>query len=289
MRAADLGKLLFFDPILSADSSVSCGSCHKPEFAFADTVPFSKGVHGRLGKRNAPSVMNMSDRSSFFWDGRAATLAKQALFPIADTNEMNLPVASAVKRLNQSRKYRNLFYTVFKQLPNKYNLGLALAAFEQTLETANTPNDRWIADLPNGMTEQQVRGREIFRVKGKCFECHFSPDFTGDEFRSIGLFNGKQWNDSGRYKITHRIDDIAKFKVPGLRNVAMTAPYMHDGSFKTLREVIDYYNDPQAFLGDGLNRDSVLSKPLGLTEQDKQDLEAFLHALTDDRFTVLTR
>jgi len=229
--------------------------------------------------------MNMSDRSSFFWDGRAATLAQQALFPIADTNEMNLPVAAAVKRLNQSRKYRNLFYSVFKQLPNKHNLGLALAAFEQTLETANTPNDRWIADLPNGMTEQQVRGREIFRVKGKCFECHFSPDFTGDEFRSIGLFNGKQWNDSGRYKITHNPADIAKFKVPGLRNVAMTAPYMHDGSFKTLRAVIDYYNDPQAFLGDGLNRDSVLAKPLGLSEQEKQDLEAFLHALTDDRFT----
>lgn len=284
MRAADLGKMLFFDPILSQDSSVSCGSCHKPEFAFADTVPFSKGVHGRLGKRNAPSVMNMSDRSSFFWDGRAATLAQQALFPIADPNEMNLPVTTAVKRLNRNKKYRSLFYAIFKQLPDKHNLGLALAAFEQTLETGNTPNDRWIADLPDGMTEQQIRGREIFRVKGKCFECHFSPDFTGDEFRSIGLFNGKQWNDSGRYKITHNIADISKFKVPGLRNVAMTAPYMHDGSFKTLREVIDYYNDPQAFLGDGLNRDSVLSKPLGLTEQEKQDLEAFLHALTDDRF-----
>ncbi|WP_165836461.1 cytochrome-c peroxidase [Taibaiella soli] len=284
IHAADLGKMLFFDPILSRDSSISCGSCHRPEFAFADTVPFSKGVHGHLGKRNAPSVMNMSDRSSFFWDGRAATLAEQALFPIADTNEMNLPVITAVKRLNQSKKYRNLFYSIFKQLPNKHNLGLALAAFEKTLETSNTPNDRWIADLPNGMTEQQVRGRDIFRVKGKCFECHFSPDFTGDEFRSIGLFNGKQWNDSGRYMITHNVADISKFKVLGLRNVAMTAPYMHDGSFKTLREVIDYYNDPQAFIGDGLNRDSVLSKPLGLTEQEKQDLEAFLHALTDDRF-----
>lgn len=284
MDRVALGKLLFFDPILSEDQSISCASCHKPEFAFADTVAFSIGVHGRPGKRNAPSVMNMADRSSFFWDGRAASLEAQALFPIADVNEMNLPVAEAIKRLNKSEKYRALFYKVFKQYPNKQNLGLALSAFEKTLETGDTPNDRWLHEEADSMTEQQIRGRVVFRGKGKCFECHFSPDFTGDEFRSIGLFNGKQWNDSGRYKITHDLADISKFKVPGLRNVAVTAPYMHDGSFKTLREVIDYYDDPQAFIGDGLNRDTVLSKPLGLTEGEKQDLEAFLHALTDDRF-----
>ncbi|XZF14438.1 cytochrome-c peroxidase [Chitinophagaceae bacterium MMS25-I14] len=284
MKPATLGKLLFFDPILSEDSSISCGSCHKPEFAFADTLPFSIGVHGRLGKRNAPSVMNMSSRESFFWDGRAATLAKQALFPIADANEMNLPVAVAVKRLNHSKKYRNLFYKVFKQFPNANNLGAALAAFENTLETGDTPNDRWMNDEPNSMTAQQVRGREIFRTKGKCLECHFTPDFTGDEFRSIGLFNGKAYNDSGRYRITHNTADIGKFKVPGLRNVAMTAPYMHDGSLKTLRQVIDYYDNPHTLLADGLNRDSLLREPLHLTEQNKQDLEAFLHALTDDRF-----
>jgi len=284
MNAARLGRLLFFDPILSEDSSVSCASCHRPEFAFADTVAFSRGVHGRLGKRNAPSVMNMSARESFFWDGRAGTLAQQALFPIADVNEMNLPVKEAVKRLNRSRKYRTLFYTVYKQLPTEKNLGAALQAFEETLETGNTPNDRWLNDEPNGMTAQQVRGRDIFRVKGKCFECHFTPDFTADEFRSIGLFDGKQYNDSGRYRITHNPADIGKFKVPGLRNVAMTGPYMHDGSMKTLREVIDYYNNPHTLLPNGLNRDSLLREPLGLTDQEKDDLEAFLHALTDDRF-----
>lgn len=284
MNAAGLGKLLFFDPVLSEDSSVSCASCHKPEFAFADTIPFSRGVHGRLGKRNAPSVMNMSSRGSFFWDGRAGTLAKQALFPISDPNEMNLPVAIAVKRLNRSRKYRNLFYTVYKQLPNEKNLGAALQAFEETLETGDTPNDRWLNDEVNGMTAQQVRGREIFRTKGKCFECHFTPDFTADEFRGIGLFDGGRYNDSGRYRITHNPADIGKFKVPGLRNVAMTAPYMHDGSMKTLREVIDYYNNPHTLLPNGLNRDSLLRQPLGLTETEKNDLEAFLHALTDDLF-----
>lgn len=282
---AKLGEMLFFDPILSEDSSISCASCHKPELAFADNVAFSVGVHGRKGLRNAPSVMNMASRSAMFWDGRAATLAEQALFPIADSNEMNLPIAEAVRRLKNSPKYKSLFLSAFKQLPDAHNLGLALAAYQETLETANTPNDRWLNDEPGGLTAQQERGREIFRVKAKCFECHFSPDFTGDEFRNIGLFNGSQLNDSGRYKITKDPADIGKMKVPGLRNVAMTAPYMHNGMFHTLREVIDYYDNPQATVPDAHNRDSLLMQPLGLTELEKQDLEAFLHSLTDDRFT----
>lgn len=280
-----LGEMLFFDPILSEDSSISCASCHKPAFAFADTSAFSKGVHGRLGNRNTPSAMNVSARDFLFWDGRASSLEEQALGPIENPVEMNLKLSEAIKRLNRSKKYRNLFFTVYKTAPTTKTLASAIAAYERTLETSATPNDRWMNDEPNGMTDQQVRGRDIFRVKAKCFECHFSPDFTGDEFRSIGLFNGTTHNDSGRYNVTKNPADIGKMKVPGLRNVAMTAPYMHDGSFKTLREVIDYYDNPHAKMPDGINRDSVLAKPLGLTEQDKQDLEAFLHALTDDRFT----
>lgn len=280
-----LGEMLFFDPILSEDSSISCASCHKPAFAFADTSAFSKGVHGRLGNRNTPSAMNVSARDFLFWDGRASSLEQQALGPIENPVEMNLKLSEAIKRLNRSKKYRNLFFTLYKTAPTTKTLASAIAAYERTLETSATPNDRWMNDEPNGMTEQQVRGRDIFRVKAKCFECHFSPDFTGDEFRSIGLFNGTTHNDSGRYNVTKNPADIGKMKVPGLRNVAMTAPYMHDGSFKTLREVIDYYDNPHAKMPDGINRDSVLAKPLGLTEQDKQDLEAFLLALTDDRFT----
>lgn len=279
-----LGEMLFFDPILSEDSSISCASCHKPQFAFADTIPFSEGVHGLSGNRNTPSAMNMSAREAFFWDGRAATLEEQALGPIENPVEMNLPLAEAVKRLNRNKKYRHLFFSIFKTVPNKQNLAQAIAAYERTLETSATPNDRWLNDEANGMTEQQVRGRDIFRVKAKCFECHFTPDFTADEFRSIGLFNGTTHNDSGRYLVTRNHADIGKMKVPGLRNVAVTAPYMHDGSFKTLREVIDYYDNPHAKMPDGINRDTVLRQPLGLTEQEKQDLEAFLHALTDDRF-----
>ena len=279
-----LGQMLFFDPILSGDESISCASCHKPDFAFADTVAFSKGVNGKLATRNTPSVMNVAAREALFWDGRTATLHEQALFPIKNPNEMNLPLDVAVKRLNASKKYRSLFYQVFNQYPNENNLGLAIEAYENTLETSDTPNDRWLNDEPNGLTEQQIRGRNIFRVKAKCFECHFSPDFTVDDFRNIGLFNGKNYNDSGRYHITKDLNDIGKFKVPGLRNIAITAPYMHDGSLKTLREVIDYYNEPDRFVLNSHNRDSLLQQPLHLTENEKLDLEAFLHSLTDDRF-----
>lgn len=284
-----LGEMLFFDPLLSGDNSISCASCHKPEYAFADNVAFSKGVNGKLTSRNTPSVMNVAARDALFWDGRAANLHEQALFPIENPNEMNLSIKEAVKRLNESDKYKHLFHEIFGQLPDSNNLGLAIEAFENTLETANTPNDRWLNDEPGGMTAQQVRGREIFRNKGRCFDCHFSPDFTVDDFRNIGLFNGKDRNDSGRYDFTKNNEDIGKFKVPGLRNVAVTAPYMHDGSLKTLREVIDYYNDPVKKVPDAIGRDSVLATPMQLTEQEKQDLEAFLNALTDDRFVVKTK
>lgn len=284
-----LGELLFFDPILSGDRSVSCASCHKPQFAYADTMAFSKGVNGRLTTRNTPSVMNVAAREALFWDGGAATLHEQVLFPMKNVNEMNLPPTEAVKRLNDSKKYKALFYRVFKEYPTEQNLGLAIEAYENTLETSDTPNDRWLNDELGGLTDRQIRGREIFRVKAKCFECHFSPDFTVDEFRNIGLFDGKKYNDSGRYLITKNKEDIGKFKVPGLRNVAVTAPYMHDGSIKTLREVIDYYDDPDKFVRNSLGRDSLLAQPLHLTEQEKQDLEAFLHSLTDDRFVFKER
>lgn len=283
MRAEKLGELLFFDPILSEDSSISCASCHKPEFAFADTMAFSTGVHGRKAMRNTPSAMNMAARDAFFWDGRAATLEDQALGPIENPNEMNLPIQEALNRLNNSR-YKILFVQAFGRQADKRNLGEAIAAFERTLETSNTPNDRWLNDESGGLTEQQERGRDIFRVKGKCFECHFSPDFTVDDFRNIGLFDGNTYNDSGRYSVTHNPADIGKFKVPGLRNVAVTSPYMHNGSMRTLREVIDYYNQPHILVPGAIGRDSVLSKPLNLTETEKEDLEAFLHSLTDDRF-----
>lgn len=282
--AAVLGRELFFDPILSLDSTVSCASCHKPELAFADTIRFSFGVHGRTGFRNTPSVMNAGAHKAFFWDGRAASLQAQIFFPMSDTSEMALPVATAMMRLRRSPHYRYRFSEVFNQLPDQQNTGRALAAFEQTLATPNTPLDRWLGGQEDALTAQEREGRVVFLGKGQCAECHAGTDFTNGEFRSIGLFNGREWNDSGRYQQTRRKGDIGKFKVPGLRNAAVTAPYMHDGSFRTLREVIDYYNAPDARIPHPINRDPLLQRPLHLTEREKQDLEAFLRALTDDSF-----
>ncbi len=286
---AQLGKLLFFDPILSGNNQLSCASCHIPEFAFADTVALSKGVDNKVAKRNTPSVMNMASREKLFWDGRAENLNEQVLFPIKDANEMNCPIDTAIARLNANKKYKSYFNKIYKQDPSAKNLEAAIAAYERTLETSNTANDRWIAELKDGLNQQQIRGREVFFNKGKCIECHFTPDFTGDEFRNIGLFDGKKWNDSGRYNVTHKPEDIGKFKVPGLRNVAITAPYMHDGSMATLEEVIAFYNEPNTVLQSATPRDSFLQKPLQLSNNEMQDLKAFLIGLTDKKFIHLLK
>ncbi len=281
---ATLGKKLFSEKILSKDSSVSCASCHKPQYAFADTTAFSTGIGGKLTLRNTPSVLNMKNRPHFFWDGRAASLEEQALMPIENINEMNLPVTQAVARLTASPVYKNLFLKIFKQLPNVTNLAAAFAAYERTLETVDSKFDDWSNNLKK-LTPQEERGRQLFvGDKAKCFDCHRQEDFTTDEFKNIGLYNAADLNDAGLYDITKKESDKGKFKTPGLRNIAVTAPYMHNGMFKTLEEVVDYYNDTKQFVKYGINTDEVLQKPLGLTAKEKKDLVAFLKTLTDKKY-----
>jgi len=276
---AQLGKKLFFDPILSKDHTISCASCHIPANGFADTLAISLGVNASPGSRNAPTVMNLRGHDPFFWDGRAASLEEQALMPIANPVEMDLPITEAIKRLSNSKAYRQLFASIFKQLPSPKNLGLALAAYQNTLET-----DESAFDLDQ-MSASAERGRQLFvSDKTKCFDCHNGPDFTNDDFKNIGLYDGINLTDEGRYTITKNKDDIGKFKTPGLRNIAVTAPYMHNGMFKTLEAVIDYYDQPDQFVKTSINRDSLLRQPLGLSAAEKADLKAFLEALTDDRF-----
>lgn len=280
-----LGKKLFEEKILSLDSSVSCASCHQPKFAFADTVAFSRGINGQFTKRNTPSVLNMLNRRSFFWDGRAQTLEQQALMPIANKEEMGLPIPVAVNRLNQNPEYKKLFRQVFKQAPNAANLAAALAAYERTLETVESKFDDWSNDDTARWTPAEERGRILFLGdKAKCFDCHFMEDFTGDEFRNIGLYTDAPGEDAGRYNISRNKKDRGAFKTPGLRNVAATAPYMHDGRFKTLEEVVNYYNNPKKVVPNAVNTDPLLQKPLGLTEQEMADLVAFLKTLTDREF-----
>lgn len=277
-----LGEMLFFDPILSADSSISCATCHKPDFYFADTLALSIGIKGSPTRRNTPSVLNMANRDRMFWDGRAGSLQEQVLFPIRDPNEMNLPIPVAIQRLRRNNKYRALFLSLYGQPPNEKSLSEVIAAYEETLETGNSKFDLYMADKAS-FTADERAGHSLFVGKAKCFDCHFSPDFTGDEFKNIGLYNGKDWADAGRFEITKKAEDLGMFKVPGLRNVAQTAPYMHNGRFRTLREVIDFYANPALFVENPIGTDSIVSKGLNLNELEKKQLEAFLLTLTSEQ------
>jgi cytochrome c peroxidase len=284
---AALGEALFFEKALSRDSSISCASCHKPEFAFADNVALSKGVHSRLGGRNTPSAMNQGERNFYFWDGRAESLEEQALGPMENHVEMDMPLSHIIHRLAADEHYRRAFYNVYGKAPSRELLASAIAAYERTLETSKSVFDLYVNQTDTTLfSESAKRGRSLFTGKGRCFDCHFGVDFTGsDRFKNIGLYNGKNLNDEGRYAISGQQKDLGAFKVPGLRNIAQTAPYMHNGMFATLREVIDYYNEPDRVVPDAINRDTILNKPLGLTPAEKKDLENFLLSLSDVRFT----
>ena len=290
INKVQLGEKLFFDPILSRDSTISCASCHNPTLAFADSLAISPGLSGKSGRRNAPSVMNMAARSDFFYDGRAKSLRDQVHFPIEDPMEMDLPMELAVQRIKNNRTYQLLFKKIYFEAPNEKNISDAIASFEESLETANTEFDAWMMDKPNTMSPSAIRGRELFMSdKAKCFDCHFSPDFTGDEFKNIGLYDEIIYKDKGRYEVTGNKNDIGKFKVPGLRNVAITGPYMHDGSFKTIEEVIEYYDNPYTFVKTPINMDTLLLKPIHFTPEEKKDLIAFLKSLTDRQFVKISQ
>jgi len=279
MSAEELGKNLFFDPILSRDSSVSCSSCHNPTLGFADSLAFSNGVAGKKTARNTPSILNLKNHDLFFWDGRAKTLAEQALMPIQNPDEMNLTIPEAIQRLNSHPKYAQWFKEVFKVQANPENLGLALEAYENTLETDETRMDKFVRGDSSALTLSEKRGLELFNGKANCINCHFGPDFTRDLFKNIGLYNAKDLSDKGRSEITKDKKDIGKFKVPGLRNVSETAPYMHNGMFKTLEDVVEYYNDPSKVVPNAINRDKDI-QALKLSAQEKSDLVALLKCLT---------
>ena len=286
LTKAELGEKLFFDKILSLDSTISCASCHKPEFAFADTVVFSKGVGDSLGLRNTPSVMNLAYTPLLFYDGRSASLEEQAIGPIENPLEMHLDFSEAVKRVKANKEYQQLFLKIYLSKPDSANILDGLATFQRTLESnGSAPHDLWVKDIDeDALTDSQLRGRTIFLEDGKCFDCHFGPFFTGDEFRNVGLYDGKEWKDSGRFEITKDSTDLGKFKVPSLRNVDLTAPYMHDGRFATLEEVVEFYSDPYQFVSNPINMDSLMIKPMNFTAEEQADLVNFLLSLTDGTF-----
>ena len=273
MRVA-LGRRLFFDPALSADRSVSCTSCHRPAHAFADTVEFSRGTRGRRPTRNAPSLLNAGYAGPFFWDGRTETLEKQVVQPIANPREMGLPLPEAVERLRADAGYRRAFREAFgDSLANVTNLARALASYLRTLRSGGSPADRFAAGDVGALSPKAQRGYRLFVGKAGCTACHGGAFFTNERFHNTGVGWGGE--DTGRARVTGRPEDRGRFNTPSLRNVAETAPYMHDGSIETLRDVVAFYDRGG---GANPNLDRRL-KPLGLTSQEADDLLAFLDSL----------
>ncbi|HUQ94101.1 MAG TPA: cytochrome c peroxidase [Bryobacteraceae bacterium] len=251
-ESIELGRRLFFDRRLSRDSSISCSSCHVPERAFSDGRPVAVGVFNRKGRRNSPALINRGYGRLFFWDGRVATLEEQVLKPIQDPNEMDMTLPEAAARVGLAPE----------------EISRALASFVRSILSGDSPFDRFINGDRAALSADQQTGLAIFRGKGNCIACHVGPNFTDERLHNTGV----AWLEG---KLSDLGGGKGDFKTPTLREIARTAPYMHDGSVATLEEVVEYYNR-------GGNRNLALDpelRPLGLSHTEKQDLIAFLRCL----------
>lgn len=274
-----LGERLFFDPALSADRSVACVSCHRPARAFSDTLPLSRGVHGRQTARNVPSIVNRAYGTGFFRDGRAPTLEETVLQPIQNPVEMDLSLGELLTRLRGSETYARLFAAAFEDGITELNLAAALASYVRTIRSGNAPIDRFLSGEREALSPAAETGFRLFVSRGNCSVCHVGPTFSDEQFHNTGVFVGSA--DLGRFEVTGRDADRGAFKTPTLRNVSLTAPYMHDGSIATLEDVIEFY-DGGGRANPSLDREI---RPLGLTEVEKVELLAFLRALTSETTT----
>ncbi len=274
---AELGRVLYFDPRLSSDGSTSCATCHSPKYAFTDAMPVSIGIRSQRGNRSAPTIINRAYSLAQFWDGRASTLEEQAKGPIGNSMEMGDSPEEMLKRLRSIAGYRAWFAKVFGTEDFTLDhVAQAIATFERTVLSGNSAFDRYKAGDKKALTPPQVRGMNVFVKKAKCDKCHEGMNFTTNEFHNLGVGTDRTEPDVGRYAVTKNPKDWGAFKTPTLRDIADTAPYMHDGSLKTLREVVDFY-DKGGILNKNLDPDI---KPLKLTVDERNDLVEFLRALS---------
>jgi cytochrome c peroxidase len=271
-----LGAQLYFDPRLSADNTISCATCHDPATGWANHHATDTGIKGQKGKRNSGSIINAGYLNFQFWDGRVKSLEEQALGPISNPIEMGETLENVVAKLNALPGYREQFRAVFGADVNADGIAKAMASFERTIVSGPAPYDRYQAGDQKAMSEAAVRGLAIFSGKGRCLTCHRGPVFSDQSFHNLGVGMDKPDPDLGRENVTHDPQDRGKFKTPGLRNVAQTYPYLHDGSAKTLLDVVKLYDRGGI---KNSNLDPLLT-PLHLTGPELKDLVAFLEALT---------
>jgi len=275
----DLGKQLYFDGRLSKNNAISCAFCHNPFTGFADPRQTSIGVGGGVGGRQAPSVYNTGFIPLQFWDGRAGSLEEQAIGPIVNPVEMAETHENVVKKLGKIKGYEQQFRAVFGTDVNLQGIAEAIAAYERTVVSTNSAFDKYVLGDTKAMDEAAIRGMSLFKGKARCILCHNGPNFTDNQFHNLGVPQaGPMKEDLGRFYVTRQERDKGAFKTQTLRSITETAPYMHDGVFKTLEEVVDFLDQ-----GGGQNPNlSPMVKPLGLTQQEKADLIAFLKALAGE-------
>ena len=308
-RKVALGRALFFDKRLSIDGTVSCASCHDPAFAFTDSKVLATGLEGKPGTRNTPTILNSVFSESLFWDGRSSSLEDQVKHPLLSSFEMGMgSEEELIKRLNSILDYRREFRLIFKSEGITIDtIAKAIATYERTLLSANSPFDRFITGNERAITDAQLRGWELFKGKAKCIQCHTHSEnntlFTDFKFHNTGiaaidalyqnvlvsvpkaagpeltvLAHSEDFSELGRFAVTREQVDIGAFKTPTLRDVELTSPYMHNGSLKTLIEVVQFYNRggrPNS------NLDKVM-QPLHLSDNEVNDLVQFMRALTSD-------
>lgn len=273
----ELGFRLFFEPQLSANNRMTCGSCHHHGKGFSNGEATAEGVSGERGLRNTPSIYGVAHLSHQFWDGRAKTLEEQALGPITDPVEMASRMEDVIAKLSAMPYYRHKFPEAFGTGPTSDGIAKALASFQRALKVGPSPYDRYLAGEAAALSEAQHRGMRLFNSrKASCSGCHNGKIHSNGMFLKTGVNALGPSADPGRFAVTGRDADRGAFKVPPLLNVALSAPYMHDGSLPTLEAVVEFYDRG----GDPAPSRHPLIRPLGLSAQEKADLVAFLHALT---------
>lgn len=275
-----LGKKLFYDPILSRDSTISCRSCHVPSLAFTDGLAFSIGIEGQQSERNSPSLANVAYLSSFFHDGGVRTLELQPIVPITDHREMDFTMEGVAERMQADSLYVDLSQRAYGRSPDPFVISRALSAFQRTLISGNSRFDQFHFQQDTAVfsTKEKLGYQLFFSETTNCTKCHTGFNLTNGNFANNGLFSTQA--DSGRMRITNQEIDRDLFRVPSLRNVGLTSPYMHDGQLTTLKEVVEHYN----MGGKDQPQKSDLIQPLNLTQEEQDALLAFLQTLTDSVF-----
>ncbi len=275
-----LGRRLFYDPALSADSTRSCGSCHAAYLAFSDSTAVSFGIQGRAGTRNTPTLANVAYQKHLLREGGVPTLEMQILVPIQEHNEFDFNILLVAERLQRMPEYVAMADSAYGRLPDAFVITRSIAAFERTLLSGNSPYDKFtFQGKHNALTASAQRGLDLFQSERlNCSKCHDGFLFTSQDYACNGLY--EVYPDSGRIRLTGLESDRGVFKIPSLRNVALTAPYMHDGSLPTLEAVIGHYETG----GRAHPNKSPLLHPFSLSTQERADLLAFLNSLTDEDF-----